>query len=717
MWLNWRPSITNNLTIDVDKYQEMVGIGVEEDFTKHTDWWNTFLEDNVKAARDSISRGIYEYQRMSGMRGLGYRVQYLKPNSLLNKTDKVQVIIGYVRTSNFNSPEQEKYVRQEVDKIFAPGGALYEYRADNDLKSDYEKYLGVWAWFSDNIKYDYESYSHASYTGFTTKKFVCDAYSALSTLMLQRAGIEAIPVFGIYNRISHGWIVIKIGDKFYSTDFTDSSWRNPFLAGGGPDYKYGRKRDGATQFDRDRVETLKYGYQITKLVERHVMDRDNQLKEGIKIDSGRINSKDPNNKSWKIDWVLDSGVLKISGSGQMRDFESPQQVPWHDYLDDIKSIEIDPKISYIGKNAFAGIKAVSLASTPSAQFESMSLGENAFADVTEDKPAVKDGKGAEQDTDKKLDKKDEQGDKVQTDKEQVDKEQADNKEANKEQGDKGDKPEQSEQDKQAEPGKQPESKPDERPEESSVEPPKEEAGKTPEETKDATDTEQEAEGDKAVKETEAQPQPVPSPSLNGWVYEDDSWYYYNSGTRSQGWLLYQNDWYYLDPVTKKMALGWNTINGDRYYFMPGGYAAKGWLELDGLWYHFHTKDCYMQKGWLPYKNSWYYLDQDGAMQTDWIRYNNKWYYLGDDGIMQRGWILYNSSWYYLKADGDSAQGWNYISGKWYYFEPNNTHMLTGWLKDNNKWYYLKPGDGYMLTGTHYISGLRYSFNSDGSLRG
>ena len=219
-----------------------------------------------------------------------------------------------------------------------------------------------------------------------------------------------------------------------------------------------------------------------------------------------------------------------------------------------------------------------------------------------------------------------------------------------------------------------------------------------------------------VPDKPAQPQPAPSPSLNGWVYEDDSWYYYNSGTRSQGWLLYQNDWYYLDPVTKKMALGWNTINGDRYYFMPGGYAARGWLELEGLWYHFHTEDCYMQKGWLPYKNSWYYLDQNGAMQTDWIRYNNKWYYLGDDGIMQRGWILYNSSWYYLKADGDSAQGWNYISGKWYYFEPNNTHMLTGWLKDNNKWYYLKPGDGYMLTGTHYISGLRYSFNSDGSLR-
>lgn len=50
----------------------------------------------------------------------------------------------------------------------------------------------------------------------------------------------------------------------------------------------------------------------------------------------------------------DTGVLTINGQGEMYDFKAPEQAPWYEYKDSIKTIEISEGIVHIGSNAFVG---------------------------------------------------------------------------------------------------------------------------------------------------------------------------------------------------------------------------------------------------------------------------------------------------------------------------------------------------------------------------
>ena len=59
-------------------------------------------------------------------------------------------------------------------------------------------------------------------------------------------------------------------------------------------------------------------------------------------------------------------------------------------------------------------------------------------------------------------------------------------------------------------------------------------------------------------------------------------------------------------------------------------------------------------------------------------------------------------------------GWAKEGDTWYLADPSGA-LRTGWLKDGDAWYYLDPTTGEMRTGTDTIDGVRYTFNSDGSL--
>lgn len=53
-----------------------------------------------------------------------------------------------------------------------------------------------------------------------------------------------------------------------------------------------------------------------------------------------------------ITWEFKDGVLSIDGNGNMADYESSADVPWHDFRDEITSLEIDDGITSIGNLAF-----------------------------------------------------------------------------------------------------------------------------------------------------------------------------------------------------------------------------------------------------------------------------------------------------------------------------------------------------------------------------
>lgn len=53
-------------------------------------------------------------------------------------------------------------------------------------------------------------------------------------------------------------------------------------------------------------------------------------------------------------WILEEGILTISGEGRMMDWESEEEVPWYEVRESIQKIVVGDKITAIGNYAFAG---------------------------------------------------------------------------------------------------------------------------------------------------------------------------------------------------------------------------------------------------------------------------------------------------------------------------------------------------------------------------
>lgn len=76
-------------------------------------------------------------------------------------------------------------------------------------------------------------------------------------------------------------------------------------------------------------------------------------------------------------WKLDGGVLSIMGAGDMTDYETPSDAPWHDSIGSVTYVEIQPGITSVSANAFAGAVNLAVVRIPATLG---SIGEDAFAD-------------------------------------------------------------------------------------------------------------------------------------------------------------------------------------------------------------------------------------------------------------------------------------------------------------------------------------------------
>lgn len=70
----------------------------------------------------------------------------------------------------------------------------------------------------------------------------------------------------------------------------------------------------------------------------------------------------------RISWSLENGVLTISGSGAMHDYDDPDDVPWAEYRDNINKVVIGSGVTSVGKNALSRLtnlanRAIKLPST------------------------------------------------------------------------------------------------------------------------------------------------------------------------------------------------------------------------------------------------------------------------------------------------------------------------------------------------------------------
>lgn len=143
-------------------------------------------------------------------------------------------------------------------------------------------------------------------------------------------------------------------------------------------------------------------------------------------------------------------------------------------------------------------------------------------------------------------------------------------------------------------------------------------------------------------------------------------------------------------------------------------SKKGWIFENNTWYYF-DQNSRMQTGWIKDKESWYYLGEKGAMQTGWIKDKESWYYLSSSGAMKTGWIKDKNSWYYLSSSGAMQTGWIKDRELWYYLDASG-RMQTGMLTLGDTRYFLEK-DGHMLANTSLNwEGVDYLIESSGALR-
>ncbi|WP_440907070.1 cell wall-binding protein [Clostridium perfringens] len=177
---------------------------------------------------------------------------------------------------------------------------------------------------------------------------------------------------------------------------------------------------------------------------------------------------------------------------------------------------------------------------------------------------------------------------------------------------------------------------------------------------------------------------------NGWVHENNNWYYILNNEKITGWKEIDDNWYHFNSEGI-METGWQFINGDWYYLKSNGPMATGWQFIN---------------------DDWYYLKPNGPMATGWQSINDDWYYLKPNGPMVTGWQFINNDWYYLKSNGPMATSWQKINDDWYYLKPNGP-MAIGWKNSDDKWYYLDDNGAMAQDSEKTINGNIYKFDSDG----
>ncbi|WP_283677606.1 cell wall-binding protein [Clostridium perfringens] len=199
--------------------------------------------------------------------------------------------------------------------------------------------------------------------------------------------------------------------------------------------------------------------------------------------------------------------------------------------------------------------------------------------------------------------------------------------------------------------------------------------------------------------------------ITGWKEIDDNWYHFNSeGIMETGWQFINGDWYYLKS-NGPMATGWQFINNDWYYLKPNGPMATGWQSINDDWYYLKPNGP-MVTGWQFINNDWYYLKSNGPMATSWQKINDDWYYLKPNGPMATGWQKIDNNWYYLNSNGPMATGWRFLDNNWYHLSENGP-MTIGWKNSDDKWYYLDDNGAMAQDSEKTINGNIYKFDSDG----
>ena len=205
--------------------------------------------------------------------------------------------------------------------------------------------------------------------------------------------------------------------------------------------------------------------------------------------------------------------------------------------------------------------------------------------------------------------------------------------------------------------------------------------------------------DKNAKKQEA---PKPVVKKQGWVKENNAWYYYENG------IFVKNKWagnYWLGADGKLVVSSW--VDNGRYY-----------VGANGLWDKNAKKPEEKKQGWIKSGSDWYYYDNGTLARNKWA--GNYW--LGADGKMvTSAWV--DNGRYYVGANGlwdknakkqeapkpaEKKHGWAKVDNAWYYYEQDGTVARNKWIGDT----YWVDKDGKLVTDS-WVDNDRYYVDKTG----
>ena len=218
---------------------------------------------------------------------------------------------------------------------------------------------------------------------------------------------------------------------------------------------------------------------------------------------------------------------------------------------------------------------------------------------------------------------------------------------------------------------------------------------------------------------------APEVKMNGWVFEENIWRFYEANKPAQNWKKIHGKWYYFD---KNGIMLDNTIFDGYILTSSGAMVDSGWGKVKDKWYYAKPSGKISQQKWEKVGGVWYYFDKDGIMLSNTI-FNG--YLFSNSGAMaENSWVKHDGKSYYALSSGKAAQQkWEKIAGSWYYFNKDATMASNQWQgsfylkssgamaekewifdKNYDSWFYLKSGGAYAVRewiGSYYLKAGGY----------
>ena len=166
-------------------------------------------------------------------------------------------------------------------------------------------------------------------------------------------------------------------------------------------------------------------------------------------------------------------------------------------------------------------------------------------------------------------------------------------------------------------------------------------------------------------------------------YGKQWYFFNSIGRMHIGWTQYQGKWYYMDEnghrVTGTVTIDGKENLFDENGVWIKEVTRNGWVKENNKWYYYNNSK--KTTGWLDLNGTWYYFKTSGEMVTGWLAYGPVWYYFNPNGDMRTGWLTYGGQHYYFDTAVTNygrmvVNKWIKDAGKWYYFDGNG-YRVTG----------------------------------------